>query len=65
MLYYLRRALFYDPQITHQQNALYFHFILQPLHIIADKNIGCEGKVVYEPPEDGHIKAETYVRVAE
>jgi hypothetical protein len=33
--------------------------------VIADKNIGCEVKVVYETPEDGHIKAETYVGVAE
>jgi hypothetical protein len=33
--------------------------------VIADKNVGCEVKVVYEPPEDGHIKAETYVGVAE
>jgi hypothetical protein len=32
--------------------------------VIEDKNIG-EVKVVYEPPEDGHIKAETYVGVAE
>jgi hypothetical protein len=35
------------------------------LNVIADKNIGREVKVVYEPPEDGHIKAETYVGVAE
>jgi hypothetical protein len=35
------------------------------LNVIADKNIGCEVKVVYKPPEDGHIKAETYVGVAE
>jgi hypothetical protein len=35
------------------------------LNVIADKNIGCEVKVVYEPREDGHIKAETYIGVAE
>jgi hypothetical protein len=31
--------------------------------VIADKNIGCEVNVVYEPPEDGIVKAETYVGV--
>jgi hypothetical protein len=35
------------------------------LNVIADKNIGCEVKVVYEPPEDGHIKAEKCVGIAE
>jgi hypothetical protein len=29
----------------------------------ADKNIGCEWNVVYEPPEHGLVKAETYVGV--
>jgi hypothetical protein len=29
--------------------------------VIADKNIGCEVNAVYEPPEDGLVKAETYV----
>jgi hypothetical protein len=29
------------------------------LNVIADKNIGCEVNVVYEPPEDGLVKAET------
>jgi hypothetical protein len=27
--------------------------------VIADKNIGCEENVVYEPPEDGRVGAET------
>ena len=35
------------------------------LNVIADKNIGCEVNVVYEPPEDGLVKAETYVGVEE
>ena len=35
------------------------------LNVIADKNIRCEVKVVYEPPEDGHTNAETYAGVAE
>jgi hypothetical protein len=29
------------------------------------QNIGCEENVVYESPEDGLIKTETYVRVDE
>ena len=34
ILYYLHHAFFNKSQITHQQNALYFHFfILQPLHM--------------------------------
>jgi hypothetical protein len=38
-----------NSQISHQQNAPYFHFfILYPLHM-------------FQPPEDGLIKAETYV----
>jgi hypothetical protein len=35
------------------------------LNVITDKNIGCEINVVYEPPEDGLIKAETCVGVEE
>ena len=36
------------------------------IYVIADKrNIGCHVKVVYKPPEDDHIKAETNVEVAE
>jgi hypothetical protein len=35
------------------------------LNVIADRNIGCEVNVVYEPPEDGLVKAETYVGVEE
>ena len=35
------------------------------LNVIADKNIGCEVNVVYVPPEDGLVKAETYVGVEE
>ena len=31
--------------------------------MIADKNIGCEVNVLYDPPEDGLVKAETYVGV--
>jgi hypothetical protein len=33
--------------------------------VIADINIGCEVNVVYESPEDGLVKAETYVGVEE
>jgi hypothetical protein len=33
--------------------------------VIADKNIGCEVNVVYEPPDDGLVKAEPYVGVEE
>jgi hypothetical protein len=33
--------------------------------MIADKNIGCEGNVVYEPPDGGLVKAETCVGVEE
>jgi hypothetical protein len=33
--------------------------------VTADKNIGCEVNVVYEPTEDGLVKAETYVGVEE
>jgi hypothetical protein len=33
--------------------------------VIADKNIGCKVNVVYEPPEDGLVKAETCVGVEE
>jgi hypothetical protein len=35
------------------------------LNVIADKNIGCEANAVYEPPEDGLVKAETCVGVKE
>jgi hypothetical protein len=35
------------------------------VNVIADKNIGFEVNVVYEPPEDGLVKAETYVGVEE
>jgi hypothetical protein len=35
------------------------------LNVIADKNFGCEVNVVYDPPEDGLLKAETYVGVGE
>jgi hypothetical protein len=35
------------------------------LNVIADKNIGCEVNVVYEPPEDVLVRAETYVGVEE
>jgi hypothetical protein len=34
--------------------------------VIADKNIGCEVNLVYKPPpENGLVKAETYVGVEE
>jgi hypothetical protein len=33
--------------------------------VIADKNIGCEVNVVYEPPDGGLVKAETCVGVEE
>jgi hypothetical protein len=33
--------------------------------VIADINIGCEVNVVYGTPEDGLVKAETFVGVAE
>jgi hypothetical protein len=33
--------------------------------VTVDKNIGYEVNVVYEPPEDGPVKAETYVGVEE
>jgi hypothetical protein len=33
--------------------------------VIADKNIGCEVNVVYEPPEDDLVKAETCAGVEE
>jgi hypothetical protein len=29
--------------------------------VIADINNGCEVNVVYEPPEDGLVRVETYV----
>jgi hypothetical protein len=32
---------------------------------IADKNIGCEVNVIYEPPDDGLVKAETCVGLKE
>jgi hypothetical protein len=35
------------------------------LNVTADINIGCEVNVVYEPPEDGLVKAETCVGVKE
>jgi hypothetical protein len=35
------------------------------LNVIAGKNIGCEVNVVYEPPDDGLVKAETCVGVEE
>jgi hypothetical protein len=34
-------------------------------NIIADINIGCKVNVHYEPPEDGLVRAETYVGVKE
>jgi hypothetical protein len=34
-------------------------------HITADINSGCTVNVHYEPPEDGLVKAETYVGVKE
>jgi hypothetical protein len=34
-------------------------------NIIADINSGCEVNIDYEPPEDGLVKAETYVGVKE
>jgi hypothetical protein len=34
-------------------------------NIIAGINNGCKVNVVYEPPEDGLVKAETYVGVKE
>jgi hypothetical protein len=34
-------------------------------NIIADINNGCKVNVYYEPPEDGLVKAETYVGVKE
>ena len=49
---------FHNSQITHQRNALDFHFI-------ADINNGCKANVDYEPPEDGLVKVETYVGVEE
>jgi hypothetical protein len=33
--------------------------------VIADKNSRCKVNVHYEPPEDGLVKAETYVGVKE
>jgi hypothetical protein len=33
--------------------------------VTADKNIGCEVNVDYEPPDDGLVKAETCVGVEE
>jgi hypothetical protein len=33
--------------------------------VIADKNIGCEVNVAYEPLDDGLVKAETCVGVEE
>jgi hypothetical protein len=35
------------------------------LNVIADKNIGSEVNVVYKPPDDGLVKAETCVGVEE
>jgi hypothetical protein len=35
------------------------------LNVITDKTIGCEVNVIYEPPEDGLVKAETCVAVEE
>ena len=35
------------------------------LNVTADINIGCEVNVVYEPPDDGLVKAETCVGVEE
>jgi hypothetical protein len=34
-------------------------------NIIVDINNGCKVNVDYEPPEDGPVKAETYVGVKE
>jgi hypothetical protein len=34
-------------------------------NIITDINNGCKVNVDYEPPEDGLVKAETYVGVKE
>jgi hypothetical protein len=34
-------------------------------NIIADINNGCKVNEVHEPPEDGLVKAETYVGVKE
>jgi hypothetical protein len=34
-------------------------------NIIADINNGCKVNADYEPPEDGLVKAETYVGVKE
>jgi hypothetical protein len=34
-------------------------------NIIADISNGCKVNVHYEPPEDGFVKAETYVGVKE
>jgi hypothetical protein len=33
--------------------------------VIADKDIGCEVNVVYEPPDGGLVEAETCVGVEE
>jgi hypothetical protein len=33
--------------------------------VVANKNIGCKVNVDYEPPEDGLVRAETYVGVKE
>jgi hypothetical protein len=34
-------------------------------NIISDINNGCKVNIVYEPPEYGLVKAETYVEVKE
>jgi hypothetical protein len=42
----------------------FIFFILQPLHKFRPLQ-GCEVNVVYKPPDDGLVKAETYAGVEE
>jgi hypothetical protein len=61
-------------RILYSAFLIYFKYIVNNcniydnetgLNVIADKHIGCEVNVVYEPPEDGLVKAETCVGVEE
>jgi hypothetical protein len=46
-------SLFFNPYICF---GLY-----KAILCLQDKNVGCEVNVVYEPPEDGLVKAEIYM----
>jgi hypothetical protein len=62
-------SLFFNPYICFGLYKAIFRRLINYIHftynVFVCCHIGCEVNVVYEPPEDGFVKAETYVRVEE